>query len=127
MTRTHDDVVVGNYHHKYTSTNPAIRWLTTRFMDRLDTVFADVATRCPDARVVEIGCGEGEVTKRIHRRWRNVVASYDGMLVGEVYVLDADRLARPCVERVLQVGRLAFPPGHEMRPGLCPALPDQEH
>jgi ubiquinone/menaquinone biosynthesis C-methylase UbiE len=74
MTHTRDDVVVGNYHHKYTSTNPAIRWLTARFMDRLETVFAEVASRCPAGSVVEIGCGEGEVTKRIHRRWSNVVA-----------------------------------------------------
>jgi ubiquinone/menaquinone biosynthesis C-methylase UbiE len=70
----HDDVVVGNYHHKYTSTNPAIRWLTQRFMGRLDAVFAQVAAEQPAAQVVEVGCGEGEVTKRLAGRWDQVLA-----------------------------------------------------
>jgi ubiquinone/menaquinone biosynthesis C-methylase UbiE len=68
------DVVVGNYHHKYTSTNPAIRWLTNRFMGRLDDMFTRLADANPHARVVEVGCGEGEVTKRLSKRWSPVVA-----------------------------------------------------
>lgn len=67
-------VVIGNHHHKYTSTNPAIRFLTNRFLERLDDTFARVAAQAPDARVAEIGCGEGEIAARLHERWGNVAA-----------------------------------------------------
>ena len=35
----------------------------------------------------------------IHRRWRRVVAPYDALLLGEVYLLDPDDLARYLVEQ----------------------------
>ncbi|HVM00233.1 MAG TPA: class I SAM-dependent methyltransferase [Egibacteraceae bacterium] len=67
-------VVIGNHHHKYTSTNPAIRYLTNRFLDRLEAMFDAVAVETPTARVAEIGCGEGEIAERLHGRWGNVTA-----------------------------------------------------
>lgn len=67
-------VVIGNHHHKYTSTNPAIRFLTNRFLLDLETVFDRVAAETPTARVAEIGCGEGEIAERLHERWGDVTA-----------------------------------------------------
>lgn len=67
-------VAVGNHHYKYSSTNPAIRWLTNRFLDRLDGVLDAVAGELPAARVAEIGCGEGEIATRLLRRWDDVTA-----------------------------------------------------
>jgi ubiquinone/menaquinone biosynthesis C-methylase UbiE len=66
------DVVIGNHHHKYTSSNPAIRWLTNRFLERLEDVFGEVQGESPDARVLEVGCGEGEIATRLHARWERV-------------------------------------------------------
>jgi SAM-dependent methyltransferase len=67
-------VVIGNHLHKYTTSNPAIRWLTNRFLDTLDEVCAEVASETPVARVLEVGCGEGEIAGRLHRRWGDVTA-----------------------------------------------------
>lgn len=66
------DVVIGNHHHKYTSSNPAIRLLTERFLDRLERVFAQVQADTPGARVLEVGCGEGEIARRLRARWPDV-------------------------------------------------------
>lgn len=67
-------VVIGNHHHKYTSTNPAIRYLTNRFLDHLEAMFDRVAAETPTARVAEVGCGEGEIAERLHGRWGDVTA-----------------------------------------------------
>lgn len=67
-------VVIGNHHPKYTSTNPAIRWLTRRFLQRLDAVLDQVAARTQEGRVLEVGCGEGEIALRLRRRWPQVTA-----------------------------------------------------
>lgn len=67
-------VVIGNYCHKYTTSNPLIRWLTRRFLDDLDAVLASVATQVESPRVLEVGCGEGEISRRLHARWEDVVA-----------------------------------------------------
>jgi ubiquinone/menaquinone biosynthesis C-methylase UbiE len=67
------DVVVGNYVHKYTSSNPAIRLLTNRFLGRLDRVLEAVHREAPDAAVLEVGCGEGEICRRLRGRWAEVV------------------------------------------------------
>ncbi|HWH31473.1 MAG TPA: class I SAM-dependent methyltransferase [Egibacteraceae bacterium] len=65
-------VVIGNHHHKYTSSNPAIRFLTERFLERLESMFAQVQAGAPDARVLEVGCGEGEIAQRLRARWPEV-------------------------------------------------------
>ena len=66
--------VVGNHCHKYTSKNLAIRWLTNRFLRRLDTICDAVAAETPTARVLEVGCGEGEIARRLGDRWGDVTA-----------------------------------------------------
>jgi SAM-dependent methyltransferase len=65
-------VVIGNHHHKYTSDNPAIRLLTERFLGRLESVFAEVHADTPAGRVLEVGCGEGEIAQRLRARWPQV-------------------------------------------------------
>jgi len=69
-------VVIGNHTHKYTARNPAIRWLTERWVANLDRVF-DQVTRGqsgPPEQALEVGCGEGVIAGKMHRRWGEVVA-----------------------------------------------------
>jgi ubiquinone/menaquinone biosynthesis C-methylase UbiE len=66
-------VVTGNYCHKYSSRNPAIRWLTNRFLAALDTTLGSVAAEHPGS-VLEVGCGEGEITRRLGARFPRVTA-----------------------------------------------------
>jgi ubiquinone/menaquinone biosynthesis C-methylase UbiE len=68
-------VVIGNHTHKYTARNPAIRVLTERWVANLDQVFGQVTEDGnPPGRALEVGCGEGMVADRMHRRWGEVVA-----------------------------------------------------
>jgi SAM-dependent methyltransferase len=67
-------IVTGNHHDKYESGNPAIRFLTRRFLDRLDGILDGVAAESPRGRVLEVGCGEGLIAERLMRRWPNVTA-----------------------------------------------------
>jgi SAM-dependent methyltransferase len=67
-------IVTGNHHDKYESGNPAIRFLTRRFLDRLDGILDGVAAESPRGRVLEVGCGEGLIAERLMRRWPDVTA-----------------------------------------------------
>jgi ubiquinone/menaquinone biosynthesis C-methylase UbiE len=70
-------VVIGNHTHKYTARNPAIRLLTERWVANLDRVLGQVSRdrsgRAPEL-ALEVGCGEGVIAARMHRRWDQVVA-----------------------------------------------------
>jgi SAM-dependent methyltransferase len=66
------DVVIGNHCHKYTTGNPAIAYLTRRFLLALHGLLDDVARVTPQARVLEVGCGEGEIAALLHHRWGDV-------------------------------------------------------
>jgi 2-polyprenyl-3-methyl-5-hydroxy-6-metoxy-1,4-benzoquinol methylase len=69
-------IVIGNHVNKYSSRNPAIRWLTMRWVRRFEQ-FLDRATACYDGepeRVLEVGCGEGIVAERLAQRWKRVMA-----------------------------------------------------
>jgi SAM-dependent methyltransferase len=68
------DVITGNHYHKYDSRNPAIRFLTRRFLTRLDGVLDTVMTESPRGRVLEVGCGEGVIAKHLLQRWADVTA-----------------------------------------------------
>lgn len=66
--------VIGNHTQKYTAKNPAVRWLTERFVDRLDGVLGAVASDVQPARnPLEVGAGEGVVTQRLHGRFGTAV------------------------------------------------------
>jgi SAM-dependent methyltransferase len=69
-------VVIGNHTQKYTARNPAIRRLTERWVANLDRVFGQLSLEpgALPARALEVGCGEGVIAERMHRRWGEVVA-----------------------------------------------------
>jgi ubiquinone/menaquinone biosynthesis C-methylase UbiE len=69
-------VVIGNHTKKYTARNPAIRLLTERWLANLERVLGQISLGPggPPARALEVGCGEGEIAARMHRRWGEVVA-----------------------------------------------------
>jgi ubiquinone/menaquinone biosynthesis C-methylase UbiE len=67
-------VVIGNHTQKYTARNPAIRLLTERWVANLDGVLGRVAGAEPVERALEVGCGEGVIADRLHRRFGEVVA-----------------------------------------------------
>jgi len=67
--------VIGNHTHKYTARNPAIRWLTERWVANLERVFAQVdGDPEPVRQALEVGCGEGVIAARLHDRWGQVTA-----------------------------------------------------
>jgi 2-polyprenyl-3-methyl-5-hydroxy-6-metoxy-1,4-benzoquinol methylase len=69
-------VVIGNHTHKYTASNPAIRWLTNRWVANLDRVFGQVGhdRLGQPGQALEVGCGEGVIADKMHRRLGEVVA-----------------------------------------------------
>jgi ubiquinone/menaquinone biosynthesis C-methylase UbiE len=69
-------VVIGNHTPKYTASNPAIRLLTSRWVANLDRVFGKVHGDRDGrpALALEVGCGEGVIAERLHRRFGEVVA-----------------------------------------------------
>jgi 2-polyprenyl-3-methyl-5-hydroxy-6-metoxy-1,4-benzoquinol methylase len=70
------DIVIGNTTLKYTAKNPAIRFLTERWVANLEKVIEQVAEDPigEPKRVLEVGCGEGVIADRLHRRFGEVVA-----------------------------------------------------
>jgi SAM-dependent methyltransferase len=70
-----EGIVIGNHTQKYTARNPAIRWLTERWLANLDGVFQQIAA-APGAvdRALEVGCGEGVIADKLQRRFGEVVA-----------------------------------------------------
>jgi len=70
------DIVIGNHTPKYTAKNPAIRWLTHRWLANLDRMLDQIAVQAGDRRLraLEVGCGEGVVSGRLHRRWPGPMA-----------------------------------------------------
>lgn len=60
-------VVIGNRTPKYTSANPAIRWLTNRWVAQLSAVI-DRAAREGVTHTLEVGAGEGVISEHLYRR-----------------------------------------------------------
>jgi ubiquinone/menaquinone biosynthesis C-methylase UbiE len=68
-------VVIGNHTKKYTASNPAIRWLTMRWVARLESVLDKVSAGGGDHdRALEVGCGEGVIAEKLAQRWKRVAA-----------------------------------------------------
>jgi SAM-dependent methyltransferase len=55
------DVVGGNHYPKYTTRNPAARWLVAGFLDALDDLVRKTGAR----EIHEVGCGEGFLSTRL--------------------------------------------------------------
>jgi SAM-dependent methyltransferase len=63
-------VVIGNHTSKYTGGNPAIRWLTRRFLASLDGLLDGIeGDEHPATNPLEIGAGEGEISQRLFKRF----------------------------------------------------------
>ena len=68
-------VVIGNHTQKYTARNPAIRWLTERWVANLDGVLQQIAAAPGTVdHALEVGCGEGVIADKLQRRFGEVVA-----------------------------------------------------
>ncbi len=67
-------VVIGNHTAKYTAKNPAIKWLTERFVVRLDAMIGDIADDAiPATKPLEVGAGEGVISQKLHQRFGSAV------------------------------------------------------
>ena len=67
-------MVIGNHTQKYTAANPAIKWLTERWVARLDAVLDDIATdHRPGTTPLEVGVGEGVIAQKMHARFGSCV------------------------------------------------------
>jgi 2-polyprenyl-3-methyl-5-hydroxy-6-metoxy-1,4-benzoquinol methylase len=60
-----DDIVTGNYFNKYASSNPLVRWVMRQYLSTLYAYLDREAFRT----VLEAGCGEGEIVRRIIDRY----------------------------------------------------------
>jgi SAM-dependent methyltransferase len=67
-------VITGNHTPKYTAKNPAIRWLTERWLDRLDASLTTLSAQELPTRPLEVGSGEGVISARVHERFGSCVS-----------------------------------------------------
>jgi 2-polyprenyl-3-methyl-5-hydroxy-6-metoxy-1,4-benzoquinol methylase len=67
-------IVTGNHTPKYTAKNPAIRWLTERWLARLDATVGTLSDDRRPARPLEVGAGEGVISARLHERFGSCVS-----------------------------------------------------
>jgi 2-polyprenyl-3-methyl-5-hydroxy-6-metoxy-1,4-benzoquinol methylase len=69
------DVVIGNHTNKYTAKNPAIRWLTERWVAQLDDFLDQIAASdTPPKRPLEVGAGEGVISLKLYERFGDATA-----------------------------------------------------
>jgi SAM-dependent methyltransferase len=66
-------IVTGNHTPKYTAKNPAIRWLTERWVARLDSTLDTLSAADRPTRPLEVGAGEGVISARLHERFGSCV------------------------------------------------------
>src|SRR4051812_29624335 len=66
-------IVTGNHTPKYTAKNPAIRWLTHRWLARLDATVDHISAESRPSRPLEVGAGEGVISARLHERFGSCV------------------------------------------------------
>jgi 2-polyprenyl-3-methyl-5-hydroxy-6-metoxy-1,4-benzoquinol methylase len=63
-------IVIGNHTNKYVAKNPAIRYLTERWVDRLDAMLQRIGTSGqPPTNPLEVGAGEGVIAKKLYDRF----------------------------------------------------------
>lgn len=67
-------MVIGNHTQKYTASNPAVRWLTDRWVARLEGVVERIAADPrPGTTPLEVGVGEGVIAAKMHQRFGSCV------------------------------------------------------
>jgi 2-polyprenyl-3-methyl-5-hydroxy-6-metoxy-1,4-benzoquinol methylase len=68
-------VVIGNHTNKYVAKNPAIRFLTQRWVARLDDFLGQIGnSEAPPKRPLEVGAGEGVISMRLFERFGDATA-----------------------------------------------------
>ena len=68
-------VVIGNHTNKYVAKNPAIRFLTERWVARLDDYLERIGnSEAPPKRPLEVGAGEGVISMRLYERFGDATA-----------------------------------------------------
>jgi 2-polyprenyl-3-methyl-5-hydroxy-6-metoxy-1,4-benzoquinol methylase len=68
-------VVIGNHTNKYVAKNPAIRFLTNRWVGRLDGFLDRIgSSEAPPKRPLEVGAGEGVISLRLYERFGDATA-----------------------------------------------------
>lgn len=77
---TSSDVITGNYFDKFSSTNPLVRFVMKRYLSRL----YDLLDRGKTRKVLEVGCGEGEIVSRIVQKYEP--EKYFGYDIDEEYI-----------------------------------------
>ena len=60
-----DNLIAGNYFDKFQSRNPIVRWLLAGYFQAFDRMLAGLH---PET-ILEVGCGEGFVVRRLRRRF----------------------------------------------------------
>src|SRR5690606_10006989 len=123
--------VAGNTYDKYASTNPIERRMMQGFFDALDTALAGLTP----SLVVEVGAGEGHVTRRLVERFPQAsvigLDLPDGELAGEwgelglpMFFGDATRLPFPdrSVDLVVLLELLEHIPQPDRAPGAAARL-----
>jgi len=78
-----DQIMAGNAYDKYGSRNPIVRFMMSGFFRDFESLLYDVEINT----IVEIGCGEGEIGKRIKHILPD--ASYLGTDVSEEIIREA--------------------------------------
>ena len=69
------DVVIGNHTNKYGAKNPAIRYLTNRWVDRLDGFLERIGrSDTPPKNPLEVGAGEGVISLKLFERFGSATA-----------------------------------------------------
>jgi ubiquinone/menaquinone biosynthesis C-methylase UbiE len=66
--------VIGNHTKKYTAKNPAIRFLTERWVARLDGIIEQTSHAAkPATNPLEVGAGEGVISQKLYKRFGSAV------------------------------------------------------
>lgn len=68
MTTRNDVQPAGNHFDKYGSRNPIVRWMMAGFLD----AFSSLVDRADVSEVLEIGCGEAELSMHMARKGMKV-------------------------------------------------------
>ncbi|MFH1773348.1 MAG: class I SAM-dependent methyltransferase, partial [Methanobacteriota archaeon] len=85
----------------YLSKNKGVRWLFNKMAEILDKALAEIVKDLSDLRILDVGCGDGNLTKKLEK-YGNVTAldisivrlkrSADLMSRGEIMMGDAETL-----------------------------------
>ncbi|QPC86943.1 methyltransferase domain-containing protein [Mesorhizobium sp. NBSH29] len=89
-TRTAYENVAGNFYDKYNTKNPVARYLMDGFLASFDNLTAKTGMR----NAYEVGCGEGNLSMRLHEQGWNVRGS-------DLESVSVEQANQQCTERGL--------------------------